>query len=286
MSVKVRDEFSPSTKKLLAGRVGHLCSKPGCRKPTLGPSSDVTKVVILGDAAHITAASPGGPRYDPKLSSEERRHYDNGIWCCPGCAELIDKDATAFPVEILRHWKKDAEATARERLEQANLPVNLFDGLEILDDYLTVPEVAEKLGTNEMRIYRWAMTGKLLLAIALRDDPLNFDEVRYEKDEHGDEIKITTEHRTIFAWRNPKILALQVLYVHPNDVVGVIQNKNPQRTVRISRLFYTHELVPKKGIGYLQPRPVDKEDLVVTRDELNRFIIRNVGPLEWQTKKS
>jgi hypothetical protein len=28
MSVKVRDEFSASTKKLLAGRAGHLCSKP------------------------------------------------------------------------------------------------------------------------------------------------------------------------------------------------------------------------------------------------------------------
>lgn len=95
---------------------------------------------------------------------------------------------------------------------------------------------------------------------ALRDDPLNFDDVRYEKDEHGDEIKMT-RHRTFFAWRSSKMPALQVLYVHPNDVVGVIQNKNPERTVRISRLFYTHELLPKKGIGYLQPRPVDKEDL-------------------------
>ena len=115
-----------------------------------------------------------------------------------------------------------------------------------------MPQVAEKLGTNEMRIYRWAMTGRLLLAVALRDDPLNFDEVRYEKDEYGDEIKITTEHRTIFAWRSPKIPPLQVLYVHPNDVVGVIQNKNPERIVRISRLFYTHELLPKMGIGYLR----------------------------------
>lgn len=276
MSVKVRDEFSPSTKKVLGGRVGHLCSNPSCRKPTIGPGSDATKVVILGDAAHITAASPGGPRYDPKLSTEERRHYNNGIWCCPGCADLIDKDANAFPVEILGQWKKDAEAAARQRLEQANLPVNLFDGLDVLDDYLTVPEVAEKLGIDEARVHKWAMTGKLLLAVALRDDPLNFDEVRYEKDEHGDEIKVTTEHRTVVAWRTPKIPALQVLYVHPNDVVGVIQNKSPKRTVRISRLFHTHELLPKKGIGYSPPRPIDKEDLVVTRDELNRFIMRNV----------
>ena len=114
MSVKIRDEFSPSTKKLLAGRVGHRCSNPGCRKPTIGPASDITKVVILGDAAHITAASPGGPRYDPELSTEERRHYNNGIWCCPGCAELIDKDATGYPVEVLRHWKTEAEGAAKE----------------------------------------------------------------------------------------------------------------------------------------------------------------------------
>jgi hypothetical protein len=279
MSVKIRDEFSPSTKKLLAGRVGHRCSNPGCRKPTIGPASDITKVVILGDAAHITAASPGGPRYDPELSTEERRHYNNGIWCCPGCAELIDKDATGYPVEVLRHWKTEAEGAAKEKLERAHLPANLFDGLDVLDDYLTVPEVAEKLRISETRVYKWALTGKLLLSAALRDDPPNYDDVRYEKDEHGDEVKVTTEHRTVFAWRSPEIPAMQILYIHPRDVVAIIQNKNPERTVRISRFFFTHELLPKKGIGYFQPREVDKEDLVVTREELNRFILRNIGLL-------
>jgi hypothetical protein len=279
MSTKVRDDFSQPTKRLLAGRVGHRCSNPGCRKPTIGPGTDATDLVVLGDAAHITAASPGGPRYNSQLTSEERKHGSNGIWCCPSCAELIDKDTNGYPVDMLRKWKKDAEAAARERLEQAGLPVGLLKGLEALDDYLTVPETAGKLGVTEEQLFRWAMTGKLLLAVALRDDPLNYDEVRYEKDEHGDEIKVTTEHRTVFAWKSPKIPALQLLYIHPNDVVAVIQNSNPERTVRIRRLFYTHELLPKKGIGYFQPRPVEKEDLVVTRDELNRFIMRNLGLL-------
>jgi hypothetical protein len=75
----MRDEFSPKTKRLLADRVGHVCSNPNCRAPTSGPRLESDKAVVAGDAAHITAASPNGPRYDPSLTSEERRHHSNGI---------------------------------------------------------------------------------------------------------------------------------------------------------------------------------------------------------------
>jgi hypothetical protein len=277
MSSKVRDDFSAGTIRLLAARAGHRCSNPSCRRPTIGPGADPTEVVILGEAAHITGASPGGARYDATLTSDERKHYHNGLWCCPTCATLIDKDEAAYPVETLRQWKKNAEADAKKRLEQAGLPVNLLKGLELLDDYFSIPEAAKKLGVGEEQIYRWAMTRKLLLAVTLRKEPLNYDEVRYEKDEHGNEVKITTEHRTIFAMRSPDMPSLEVLYIHPDDVVGVIQNRNPSRVVKVSKLFYTHELLPKKGIGYMQPKAVEKDDLVLTKDELERFIMRNLG---------
>jgi hypothetical protein len=50
------------------------------------------KPLILGVAAHITAASPDGPRYDQNLSSEQRKSPDNGIWLCQNCAKLVDND--------------------------------------------------------------------------------------------------------------------------------------------------------------------------------------------------
>jgi hypothetical protein len=54
----MRDDFSLTTKELLAKRVGYLCSNPKCQQPTSGPQEDPSKAVNIGVACHITAASP------------------------------------------------------------------------------------------------------------------------------------------------------------------------------------------------------------------------------------
>jgi hypothetical protein len=81
----VRDDFSVATKELLAKRVGYRCSNPECRQPTIGPQEDPAGTINVGVAAHITAASPNGPRYDTSLTSEQRCSAQNGIWCVRSC---------------------------------------------------------------------------------------------------------------------------------------------------------------------------------------------------------
>jgi hypothetical protein len=76
----MRDDFAQQTLDTLAKRVGVRCSNPGCRKLTTGPRTDTSRIINIGVAAHITAASPGGPRFATDLSTEERRSPDNGIW--------------------------------------------------------------------------------------------------------------------------------------------------------------------------------------------------------------
>lgn len=105
----MRDDFTPKTKEILAKRVGFICSNPKCRKHTIGPNSDENKALNIGVAAHITAASVGGPRYDDTLSSSERQSINNGIWLCSNCASLIDRDENTFTVELINEWKKFAE---------------------------------------------------------------------------------------------------------------------------------------------------------------------------------
>lgn len=107
-----RDDFRASDVRKLAERVNYRCSHPECRKPTLGPSCDPGKSINLGKAAHITAAAKGGPRYDPTLTPLERRSIQNGIWLCGVHADLIDKDAAAYPVMRLHDWKDQAERQA------------------------------------------------------------------------------------------------------------------------------------------------------------------------------
>ena len=119
----MRDDFDVKTKETLAKRVGYWCSNPGCRKLTSGPRSDPEKVLNIGVAAHITAASEGGPRYDPSLTPEERRSVDNGIWLCQNCAKLVDNDVQRYTVVLLREWKERAEEAALREVEGVALPL-------------------------------------------------------------------------------------------------------------------------------------------------------------------
>ena len=108
-----RDDFPEKTKRIIAGRVNYMCSNPTCYKFTQKPdSTNTNKVLNLGVAAHIAAASPNGPRYDPKMNREERISADNGIWLCLHCATVIDRETEAFNIEILSIWKRIAEMKA------------------------------------------------------------------------------------------------------------------------------------------------------------------------------
>jgi len=104
-----RDDFSQKVKDILCERVGGKCSNPACRHETKGPHSNPQKRVSIGQAAHITAASKGGPRYNPNMTPEQRRDIENGIWLCDSCAKMIDSDENQYPVELLKMWKSMAE---------------------------------------------------------------------------------------------------------------------------------------------------------------------------------
>jgi hypothetical protein len=107
-----RDDFSVGIKDALAKRVNLRCSNPGCGKPTSGPHSNPSRAINIGVAAHITAAAPGGPRFDESRTLEERTSVDNGIWLCQSCGKLVDNDVASFPVTLLHQWKALAETEA------------------------------------------------------------------------------------------------------------------------------------------------------------------------------
>lgn len=117
----MRDDFSAKTKEILAKRVAYRCSNPDCRKPTVGPNSEPGKTVLIGVAAHITAAAPGGPRFDFDLAPEERKGIENGIWLCENCAALIDKDEIRFPTHLIEGWKAVAEDEAFKSIQMVTV---------------------------------------------------------------------------------------------------------------------------------------------------------------------
>lgn len=121
-SMQRRDEFKKPVLRLIADRVGHHCSNPDCRRQTSGPDSTENGSTNMGVGAHITAAATGGPRFDPQLSAAERSSPANGIWLCPECAHLIDRDVTRYTKAVLLNWKLSAEERARSRLQSPERP--------------------------------------------------------------------------------------------------------------------------------------------------------------------
>ena len=120
-----RDDFKPSVKTQLAQRVGYLCSNPNCQRLTIGPRKGEDGANNVGVAAHIKAASVGGPRYDANQSSSERASLENGIWLCAVHAHQIDHDEKEFTVEKLKKWKRDAEERAFQQLMTGRGPASI-----------------------------------------------------------------------------------------------------------------------------------------------------------------
>jgi hypothetical protein len=126
----------------------------------------------MGIAAHITAAAPEGPRYDPTLTPEQRRDASNGLWCCTHHGRLIDADAEQYPVELLRQWKAQAEAASAlalfmlDRTAPAASPEDLDEedrarlgelGLAAHDDLAAVTARLRVAAREDLRAFQQAL---------------------------------------------------------------------------------------------------------------------------------
>jgi hypothetical protein len=117
-----RDEFPERTKKAVALRASHRCSFSECFQPTAGPSDESPEAVtMIGKAAHIQAAAPGGRRYIESMTPEERSDISNAIWLCATHANLIDRDEVTYTADVLRAMKREHEKNCAERLRNAAL---------------------------------------------------------------------------------------------------------------------------------------------------------------------
>lgn len=123
-----RDNFPAKIVDVLKKRAAFICSNPTCKCMTIAPSiEDEDKVQYIGVAAHITAASIGGPRYDLELTQDERQAITNAIFLCSNCATMIDKNnGLDYTVDDLNDWKSQHEKWVRNNLNKSitNLPDN------------------------------------------------------------------------------------------------------------------------------------------------------------------
>lgn len=103
--------FTSGTQKALFRFARGTCYFPECTREILTLVTGVPLVDV--QIAHIAAAEPGGPRFDPSMTDEERRSIDNLILLCQAHHTLVDKvQPDSFPSDDLRHWKSENEDAA------------------------------------------------------------------------------------------------------------------------------------------------------------------------------
>ena len=110
--MRARENFSSTVVVALRDRVNGFCSNPACGCGTTAPNAEPGRATRIGVAAHISGASPLGPRYNENLSIAERSGPENGIWLCQNCARKIDVNWKEYDVELLLSWKLLAENRA------------------------------------------------------------------------------------------------------------------------------------------------------------------------------
>jgi len=109
MSNNPSRNVTESTKIRLYGLSRNICANPKCHSRLIDTEGN-----LIGEIAHIRAASPSGPRYDPNMTDDERRNISNLILLCNDCHKKIDDNPEKYTVELLCEWKKQHESVATQ----------------------------------------------------------------------------------------------------------------------------------------------------------------------------
>lgn len=83
---------------------GNECAFPGCHDVMVDENG-----TFVGEVCHIEAAMPGGERFNPNMTNEDRRSYENLILMCHK-HHVVTDNVTEYPVEKLRQMKRNHES--------------------------------------------------------------------------------------------------------------------------------------------------------------------------------
>ena len=108
--------LSIKTNRMLWGRAASRCSLPECRRELVLDSIDTDDPSLVGEAAHIVAEQPDGPRGQSILTAEQRNTYANLILLCNVHHKQVDDQVNHFTVERLASIKTDHENWVRSSL--------------------------------------------------------------------------------------------------------------------------------------------------------------------------
>lgn len=243
----VRDFYiSNRVRKQLYALSGNECANPLCHN-----KFDVLQI------CHIEAVIPSGPRYNPQLSHDEIRDFDNLILLCHKCHYMIDKNPDIYTVEILKKWKQ--EQIAKWKQEQEAKSKDKVFHFSVPDELLARDKEADKLfeGVIKHRFFNLIGVGgcgkSSLTYLMMQKHEDDFNEIAYVvinnniKDDFVEQINKTLQLkfendedsfseiivylRNNFKSKKPNLLVIdinKISYMDKNDEIinSLIKNKD------------------------------------------------------------
>jgi hypothetical protein len=145
---------------IIWARSGNRCSAPGCEQRLVEAGTASDPDAVVGEIAHIVAASDTGPRSDATVAAEDRNRPENLILLCPTHHTLVDAQASSYTADDLWRWKQEHEVWVEVKLERAVTHITFVE-LEAVagsvasaplpeDQDLTLHPVREKMTRNEL----------------------------------------------------------------------------------------------------------------------------------------
>ena len=83
---------------------GNECAYPGCHNALVDENAN-----FVGEVCHIEAAMPGGERFNPNMTNEDRRSFGNLMLMCHH-HHVVTDDVEKYTVEKLKEMKRNHEA--------------------------------------------------------------------------------------------------------------------------------------------------------------------------------
>jgi len=128
----------------LSALSGNECAFPGCGLPVV----DERIRVVVGQICHIAAANPEGPRFDPDMTDEERRAFENLVVMCSMHNKVVDTVPEEFPADRLREFKRTYEARHSGHAERLAMIGNLDEVVRQLLEHLRTASDASSVDTR------------------------------------------------------------------------------------------------------------------------------------------
>lgn len=139
----------PEVLRELYLKSGNRCAYPECNHLIINEEG-----VFVAQMCHIEAAMPGGPRFNPSQTNEERRAFDNLILLCHAHHKTTD-DESKYSVDRLREIKKIHE------LKFSHIINDITDSII---DKTTMDDIQHVINLKKMnRVCKWDLNNAQLI---------------------------------------------------------------------------------------------------------------------------